>query len=142
MVNLTMKNDVKIIRKEFRRSDEARYIHRLHGVLLVLLGLSTIKAGKLLGDPQRTIAHWVNQFREHGLKGLNGEKMGRPEILSSAQKKTLMNALAKSPQNSGVKADAWTGARVSSFLHKRYGIKLTLRHCYRLLRTFKDQTKV
>ena|SRR5258706_14405238 len=108
-----MKNDIEIIRREFRRSEEARYIHRLHGVLLVLLGLSTVKAGKLLGDPQRTIAHWVIQFKERGLRGLQeAEKSGRPGILTPAQKKALAHALAKLPKHSGLKADAWTGALI------------------------------
>jgi len=137
-----MKHDIENIRKEFHRSQEARYIHRLHGVLLVLLGLSTVKAGKLLGDPQRTIAHWVIQFKAHGLKGLEeAEKSGRPEILSPAQKAMLADVLAKSPKASGLKADVWTGALISSFLRKRWGIKLTVRHCYRLLRAFKYEAK-
>jgi transposase len=134
-----MKNDIKIIRNEFRQSEEARYIHRLHGVLLVLLGLSTVKAGKLLGDPQRTVAHWVIQFREHGLKGLNEEKFGRPETLSPVQKKLLMNALTKSPKKFGFTGDKWTGAFVSSFMLKHCEIKLGIRHCHRLLATFKNQ---
>lgn len=138
-----MKNDIETIRKEFRSSEEARYIHRLHGVLLVLLGLSTVKAGKLLGDPQRTIAHWAIQFKARGLKGLQeAENTGRPGILSPAQKKILASALAKSPQDAGIKADAWIGTLVSSFLRKRCGVRLTPRHCSRLLRAFKEQTKI
>jgi len=137
-----MTNDIKSIRKEFHRSEEARYIHRLHGVLLVLLGLSTVKAGKLLGDPQRTIAHWVIQFRARGLKGLEEvEKSGRPETLSLAQKKILANALAKSPKDTGMNADTWTGAVVSSFLRKRCGVKITVRHCYRILNALKNPVK-
>jgi transposase len=136
-----MNNDIERIRKEFHRSEEARYIHRLHGVLLVLLGLSTVKAGKLLGVPQRTIAHWVIQFKARGLTGLQeAEKSGRPETLNAVQKKALMDALAKSPKKSGLTGAAWTGALVSSFLWKRYGIKLTVRHCYRLLRALRNQT--
>jgi transposase len=137
-----MTNDVKIIRKEFRRSEEARYFHRLHGVLLVLLGLSTVKAGKLLGDPQRTIAHWVIQFRERGLAGLNEvERPGRPGILNALQRKTLAAALAKSPKHAGLEAGAWNGAVVSSFLHEHYSITLSRRQCYRLLAALKNQTK-
>ena len=137
-----MNDDIKIIRNEFRRSEEARYVHRLHGVLLVLLGLSTVKAGKLLGDPQRTVAHWVIQFKQHGLDGLkDAGKSGRREILSAVQKKMLMDALAQSPKNVGLEADVWTNKVVLSFLHKRYGIKLNLRHCSRLLLAYRNQLK-
>jgi transposase len=137
-----MNKDIESIRNEFHRSEEARYIHRLHGVLLVLTGLSTVKAGKLLGDPQRTIAYWVIQFKKHGLDGLReAEKSGRPETLNPVQKKALLDALAKSPRDAGLDGDKWTNTLVSSLLAKRYGIALTIRHCTRLLRAFKDGQK-
>ena len=138
-----MKNDIKIVRAEFRRSDEARYIHRLHGVLHVLLGLSTVKAGKLLGDPQRTVAQWMIEFRKHGLKGLrHDEGAGRPAKLTDSQKKALSNILMKPPTKAGLKADAWTAPLIASLLNKRYGITLNVRSCTRLLRAFKDNGKI
>jgi transposase len=137
-----MKNDIEIIRKEFRRSDEARYIHRLHGVLLVLLGLSTVKAGELLGDPQRTVAHWVGQYKAHGLDGLrDAEKAGRPGTLTEAQRAAVAKALSKSPKESGFESDSWTNALLASLLKKRYGITLSTRQCSRLLRALQNQTK-
>jgi transposase len=135
-----VKKDIKIIRSEFHRSPEARYVHRLHGVLLVLLGLSTVKAGKLLGVPQRTVSHWMIQFRSQGINGLwEAEKSGRPEKLNPIQKKALGDALQQSPHKSGIDAEVWTGPIISSFLRKRYGLKLTVRTCARLLRAHKDR---
>lgn len=129
-----MTKDIRAIRREFRRSEEARYIHRLHGVLLVLLGLSTVKAGKLLGDPQRTIAHWVAKWREGGLAALrDADKAGRPGVLSAGQKDSLISALAKSPKDFGLEGEAWTGTLVASLLKKRYSITLSPRHCHRVL---------
>jgi transposase len=137
-----VKNDIEIIRAEFRKSDEARYIHRLHGVLLVLLGLSTVKAGELLGDPQRTVAHWVGQFKEHGLSGLrDAEKSGRPGTLSDAQRAAVANALSKSPKESGFNGDSWTNALLAFLLKKRYGVTLSARQCSRLLLKLKAETK-
>ena len=137
-----MKNDIEIIRAEFCRSDEARYVHRLHGVLLVLLGLSTVKAGELLGDPQRTVAHWVGQFKAHGLDGLrDAEKSGRPGTLTQVQRAAVAKALTKSPKESGLDADSWTNAILASLLNKRYGITLSTRQCSRLLLKLKAETK-
>jgi transposase len=139
---LNVKNDIKIIRAEFRCSEEARYIHRLHGVLLVLLGLSTVKAGEFLGDPQRTIAHWVAQFKMHGLDGLrDAEKAGRPGTLTEAQRVAVTKALSKPPKESGFDADSWTNAILASLLKKRYGITLSIRQCSRLIIALKNQTK-
>jgi transposase len=137
-----MKNDIEIIRNEFRRSDEARYIHRLHGVLLVLLGLSTAKAGELLGDPQRTVAHWVGQFKAHGLDGLrDAEKSGRPGALTKEQRAAVAKTLTKLPKESGFEADSWTNALLLSLLKKRYGITLSIRQCSRLLLKPQAETK-
>jgi transposase len=137
-----MNDPVKIIRKEFRRSSEARYIHRLHGVLLVLLGFSTVKAGKVLGDPQRTIAHWAVQFKTHGLAGLkDAVKSGRHGSLTADQRKQLADMLAKSPKASGIIADAWTAKIVSSLLKKLYNIELSTRQCARLMAAIRNQTK-
>jgi transposase len=137
-----MKSDIETIRAEFRRSDEARYIHRLHGVLLVLLGLSTVKAGELLGDPQRTIAHWIGQFKKHGLEGLHdAEKSGRPGTLIEAQRLAVAKALSKPPKESGIDGDSWTNALLASLLKKRYGITLSMRQCSRLLVKLKAETK-
>ena len=137
-----MNKDINIIRAEFRRSPEARYIHRLHGVLLVLSGLSTVKAGKLLGDPQRTVAQWVIRFKKDGLDGLRDlERPGSPGKLSPAQKEALFSTLAKAPKDSGLDGERWTNALVSFLLAKRFGVTLTVRQCTRLLRAFKDGQK-
>ena len=135
-----MNNNAAIIRREFRRSKEARYIHRLHGVLLVLLGSSAAEAGKLLGVPQRTIAHWVIEFKRHGLDGLvEAKNTGRPASLNPRQQKTFFLALKKSPTDVGLAGTRWTGARVAEFLRERYGINLTMRHCRRLLRAYEQK---
>jgi len=137
-----VKDDIETIRTEFRRSDEARYIHRLHGVLLVLRGLSTVKAGELMGDPQRTVAHWVGQFKEHGLDGLrDAEKSGRPGTLTEKQRAAVAKALAESPREFGFDADSWTNALLAFLLNKSYGITLSARQCSRLLLKLKTETK-
>ena len=131
-----MKDDIKAIRKEFRSSADARYIHRLHGVLLVLNGLSTVEAGKMLGDPQRTVSEWMIQYRKGGLDALrDGEKPGRPGVLDAQKKRSLSAALKKTPQDFGLEGDMWTGLLVSEYLRKELGIELTMRHARRILRT-------
>jgi putative transposase len=140
--NTGVKNEINVIRKEFRRSDEARYIHRLHGVLLVLLGLSTVKAGKLLGTPQRTVAYWVAQFKAHGLDGLHDrEKSGRPRALTETQLRTVRKALFQSPQAFGIDAESWTNVVLSSLLRERYDVTLSARQCSRLLLKLRVKTK-
>ena len=129
-------NTIGAIHKEFRRSKESRYIHRLHGVLLVMSGMSRAQAGELLGVPLRTIASWVNMFNKYGLDGLHdGEKSGRPTSLDNKQKQLLKAALKKSPEDFGLNGSVWTGLLVSEFLNKQCGVKFTMRHSRRILRS-------
>lgn len=138
----TMKDDAQTIRKEFRRTAEARYIHRLHAVLVVLKGLSTVAAGKLLGDPQPSISRWVTQFRKHGPTSLRDrEKPGRPSALNPIQMKSFALALRKAPSAAGLEGKAWTGVLVCIFLKKRFGVRLTIRHSRRLLKSFQNRTR-
>jgi len=43
------------LQQEIQRSEESRYDHRLHGVLLVAQGLTCPEVGHLLGDAPRTV---------------------------------------------------------------------------------------
>jgi transposase len=71
------------LQDEIRRSEESRYDHRLHGVLLVAQGMSCPEVGRLLGDAPRSVEYWVRRFEAKGLAGLSeGQRSGRPRRLS------------------------------------------------------------
>src|SRR5436305_9686121 len=58
------------LQDEIRRSEESRYDHRLHGVLLVAQGMTCPEVSRLLGDAPRSVEYWVRRFEERGLGGL------------------------------------------------------------------------
>ncbi len=65
------------LQDEIRCSEESRYDHRLHGVLLVAQGLTCPEVSWLLGGTPRTIEYWVRRFKEKGLSGLvEGDRFG------------------------------------------------------------------
>lgn len=70
------------IQQEIKRSDESRYDHRLHGVLLVANGHSCGDVAHLLVEDARTIQRWVRRFEQQWFDGLReGERTGRPRSL-------------------------------------------------------------
>ena len=74
------------IRQEIERSDESRYDHRLHGVLLVANGQSCREVALLFGEDPRTVQRWVKRFEDGGFDGLrDGERPGRPRSLNERQ---------------------------------------------------------
>jgi transposase len=87
------------LQDEIRRSDESRYDHRLHGVLLVAQGLTCPEVAGLLGDARRSVEYWVRRLEEEGLAGLQeGERPGRPRRLSSKQLRRWMPSCGRRPK--------------------------------------------
>src|SRR6476620_3871157 len=94
------------LQDEIRRSEEARYDHRLHGVLLVAQGMNAPKVARLLGDGVRTVEYWVERFNQDGFAGLvEGERPGRPRKLSIEQLEELEVILRASPRVQNVSAN-------------------------------------
>src|SRR5205807_9401179 len=58
------------LQQEIQRSEESRYDHRLHGVLLVAQGMTCPEVARLLGDAPRSVENWVHRFDQQGLGGL------------------------------------------------------------------------
>jgi transposase len=123
------------LQEEIQRSDEARYDHRLHGVLLVSQGLSCYEVAQLLGQNPRTVERWVEHFNEHGFAGLQeGERSGRPRQLTQRQWAEVEKALRKSPRDLGLEQTMWDGKMLSYWLNQRFKVKLGVRQCQRMFR--------
>ena len=124
------------LQDEIRRSGEARYDHRLHGLLLVAHGLSCREVAHLLGDAARTVEYWVHRFEQEGLAGLvDGERPGRPTRLNEKQLVELAKALRKSPEDFSLTGRIWDGKTLSAWVEQHFGITLGVRQCQRLFRS-------
>lgn len=121
------------IQDEIRRSDESRYDHRLHGVLLVCSGLSCCKVAELLGQGPRTVQYWVKRFEESGFAGLQeGRRPGRPAAMDDATLEKIGKDLRGEPSVFGHTQNLWDGKLLSFHLAKKYDIKIGVRQCQRL----------
>src|SRR3989338_2219938 len=82
------------IQQEIGRSEESRYDHRLHGLLLVATGQSCREVAELFGEYGTTVQRWVRRFEHGGLEALReGERPGRPRTLEAAQWRKLQTEL-------------------------------------------------
>lgn len=121
------------IQQEISRSDESRYDHRLHGLLLVSGGQSCQQVADLFGEDRRTVQRWVGRFEAHGLEGLReGERPGRPASLDARQWAALGRDLRRDPSKFGHAAHLWDGKLLSEHLRLHYGLKLGVRQCQRI----------
>ncbi|MDP2788519.1 MAG: helix-turn-helix domain-containing protein, partial [bacterium] len=86
------------IQQEITRSEDSRYEHRLHGVLLVCQGLSCPEVSKILGDSPRIIEYWVKDFNDKGFEGLREEKRsGRPSVINGKILSIIFSDLRQNP---------------------------------------------
>lgn len=123
------------IQQEIARSEESRYDHRLHGVLLVCQGMNSYRVAELLGQDPRTVERWVKRFNARGFAGLTeGERPGRPRRLSGAQWSKLEADLRSHPREFGYEQNLWDGKLLSHHLSIQYGVELRVRQCQRMFR--------
>lgn len=123
------------IQQEIGRSEESRYDHRLHGLLLISAGQSCRQVAQLFGENGTTVQRWVRRFEEGGLDALReGERPGRPRMLDARQWRKLQGDLRKSPRDVGLPATLWDGPVLSEHLRQRYGVDLGVRQCQRMFR--------
>ena len=121
------------LQDEIRRSEESRYDHRLHGVLLVAQGLTCPAVAGLLGDAPRTVEYWVNSFEQRGLAGLReGERSGRPKRLSDERMRQIDAILRKTPREAGLTGNLWDGKTLATWIEQQYGLSLGVRQCQRM----------
>ena len=123
------------LQQEIQRSEESRYDHRLHGVLLVAQGMTCPEVARLLGDAPRSIEYWVHRYEREGLAGLTeGERSGRPSRLNEKQVREINRALRAKPSDAGMRVNLWDGKTLSAWIEKTYRIQLGVRQCQRLFR--------
>lgn len=121
------------IRQEINRSEESRYDHRLHGLLLVASGQSCTEVSQLFGTHATTVQRWVRRFEQHGLAGLReGERSGRPRLLDDRQWKRLARDLRRGPRRMGHTQHLWDGPLLAEHLNRHYDVPLGARQCQRI----------
>ena len=125
------------LQDEIRRSEESRYDHRLHGVLLVAQGMTCPEVAGLLGDAPRSVENWVRRFELEGLAGLlEGERPGRPRRLNPQQLAEIDAVLRKTPREAGMSGNLWDGKTLAAWIKRKHGARLGVRQCQRLFRQF------
>jgi len=123
------------IQQEISRSDESRYDHRLHGLLLVTSGQSCQQLADLFGEDRCTVQRWVKRFEEEGLDGMrDSERPGRPACLDAKQWESLGRDLPRSASDFGHIGHLWDGKLLSAHLKQRDKIALGVRQCQRIFR--------
>ena len=118
------------VKREIAHHYEGRYNHRLHVLLLLILGRSAKEVSQLFGDPLRTVQHWALQFQKHKFDGLKEEpRPGRKRKLSDLQMQQLAKDLRKPASAFGYSQGFWDGPLLKHHIELQFQLELSLRSC-------------
>jgi len=121
------------VQQEIQRSEESRYDHRLHGILLVCKGFSCTEVADFFNHSPRTIQYWVRRFEEEGFAGLvDTSRSGRPSRLDENFLEVIGKDLRESPRSFEYSQNLWDGKLLSHHLSEKYDVCLGVRQCQRL----------
>lgn len=138
MKQLTIKEPVLMqiaIQQEIQRSDESRYDHKLHGILLITNNYDSYEVGEMFGQSPTTIQRWIKKFNESGFAGLrDGERPGRPRLLTEKQWDQLEKDVRQPPSDFKFIQSFWDGKLLSEHLKRKYKIEIGIRQCQRMFK--------
>ena len=139
MQKLKIKNAKRIeeqIHQYLKNSDEARFIHRLHGVLLLLNSeennCTTIAS--LFKNSPRSLSNWVHSINQSGdIEILRDRpRKGRTPRLDDNQLQHLKAVLQEHPSRFELSANIWDGKALAHYIKKKFSVTLQVRQCQRL----------
>jgi transposase len=133
-------NDAKSIEGQihqyFKNSDEARFVHRLHGILLLINNEENncANVASLFKNSPRSLSNWVHSVNRSGSIEVLRDKprKGRRPRLRKKQLEKLKVILQEHPSKVGLSANIWDGKTLSHYIEKEFSVALQVRQCQRL----------
>jgi len=124
------------IQQEIQRSEESKYDHRLHGLLLIANGYDSYKVAEMFGQNATTVHRWIKKFNESGFSGIReGERAGRPNSFTIKQWEQLGDDLRRKPTEFKFNQSFWDGKLMSEHIKKKFKIDLGVRQCQRIFKS-------
>ena len=113
-------------------SDEVLEALRLRAVRGCQLGYTETELAELLGLSRETVSRWWTAYADGGPDALPGGRTGRPvgsgRTLSDEQARHIQEQIDhRSPEESGIRAAAWTRKAVRDLIRHECGIDMPVR---------------
>lgn len=119
-------------------SDEAKFVHRLHGILLLISNTENNcnTVAELFDNSPRSLSNWIHKINK--TKDINvlrdKAKAGRTPSLNSEQFEQIKQVLQKYPDEVELNANIWDGKTLSYYIEREFNVILKVRQCQRIFR--------
>jgi hypothetical protein len=108
----------------YLKSPNGRFIHRLHGILLMWESpdYNCNHVGAKFNNSPRTISNWVHKINTTGSVSslIDAPRHGRKPRLTADQEEQIKKALLNTPDHSGIEANQWDGKTLSFISNKPF----------------------
>lgn len=109
---------------------------RREAVSLAMHGVSPQQIALALDRHVRTVYHWLETARDHGMRGMAARiHSGAPPKLSDRQRDELVEQLLRGAQAHGFETDLWNGPRVQRLIREQFGVDYHVKYVPTLLKT-------
>ena len=124
------------LQNEISRSPESRYDHRLHGVLMVAIGMSCYDVSRILGHSPSRGEYFLKQFNDRGfVSPVDRQRAGRPSRISQDIMDRIDRDPRKDPHYFGYRQKTWDGILLMQHLFDHYGIDMGVGQCQNIFHT-------
>jgi transposase len=107
---------------------------RVRAGRLLQHGRKPAEVAQLVGAPRQTVYRWLDVLNDEGIEALREmSKGGRPAQLDAAEHEKLRTILVAGAQAAGFGTDLWTLKRVRQTIERRFGVRYSEVHVWRLL---------
>ena len=122
------------LRKEAEEDGEHRVARRIHAVLLNADGETSGRIADILKSPRSKVSEWLLNYEDHGVDALlEGQRSGRPPLLTSAQRISLVDIVDSGPVAYGLDAGVWTSPMIARVIDDEFGVSYHPGHVRKLL---------
>lgn len=116
---------------------------RRRAVYLIKHGTPIAEVVRMTGYNRRSLRRFMEAYRKDKRHGLDAKKAGRPMKLKDAFDVALIleEKLEKGARSAGFPTDRWTYPRVVELIFNHFGVRYSVDHIGRLLRSLDIQPK-
>jgi transposase len=122
------------LRKQAEREGAYRVAKRLQAVVLNSEGRTSGELAEILKAPRSRVSEWLSLYAAHGVEGLlEGQRAGRPRMLTESQQEQLTDLLDRGPVAYGLDVGVWTSPLIAWVIKEEFGIPYHPGHVRKML---------
>jgi transposase len=107
---------------------------RFRALALLQEGVPPVEVARRVGVDRRSVRRWKSTARRSGKRALQAHPApGRPQRLTSADRRRLEQGLLRGARAAGFETDLWTCPRVAEWMARRFHVRYHPDHVCRLL---------